>query len=74
MPKWKEEFNILAEEMDKRHKFLSMLLQKFPNYEDCPDKWKESWKAFEKDGFKNWRHMPKIIRRLKSAAKKKCNI
>lgn len=71
MNNWKKEFNILADQMDKRHVFLSMLYKEFPNYEACPDKWKPDWKTFEKDGFKCWRHMPKIVRRLKSAAKKK---
>lgn len=71
MTKWKKEFNILAEKMDKRHKFLSMLYELFPTYELCPDKYKLDWKAFEKDGFKNWRDMPKVVRRLKSASKKK---
>ena len=71
MSKWKKEFNILASEMDKREKFLSNLHKTFPKYEDCPARWQESWKAYEG---KSWRTMPAVIRRLKSAAKKKCKL
>ena len=69
---WKDEFNIMAESMDKREVFLSGLYKQFPNYEDCPDKWKESWMAYKKDRFKNWRYIPAVVKRIKRAAKKKC--
>lgn len=72
MSKWKDEFNIMALKMDKREHFLSRLYDMFPNYEDCPECWQQDWKAYEKDSFKSWRKMPKVIRRLRSAAKKKC--
>ena len=74
MSKWKEEFNIMAKKMDLREDFLSKLYKMFPNFEDCPPQYQDQWKAYEKDGFKNWRNMPKVVRRIKRAAKKKCSI
>lgn len=70
MAKWQEEFEIMAEKMDKRHTFLSMLYKQFPTLEECPEKWKPNWLAFKADGFKNWRHMPKVVKRVKRAAKR----
>lgn len=64
-----KEFDILAHQMDLRHDFLSKLYKEYPNYEDCPDKWKPDWLVFKKDGFRNWRHMPKVLKKVKRSAK-----
>ena len=71
---WKKEFEILAETMDKQYTFHRMLKDHFPTIEDCPEKWKPDWIAGNKSGWINWRTDKKIVRRIKSAAKKKCNV
>jgi hypothetical protein len=64
-------FNILAHKMDLDYDFHKKLYKMFPKYEDCPDKWKPAWRAFEADGFKCWRDMPKVVKRIKKAASRK---
>lgn len=68
--KTKENWKLMSDKMDKRHKFLSMLLEQYPKKEQCPSKFIKDWEAFEEDGFKCWRDMPKVVLRLKKAARK----
>ena len=75
----KEAFNIMAEKMDTNHKyklelkafydehgFLPDASEEFPS----PDHHRQSYDAFRLDGFKCWRAMPAVRKRIIKAAKK----
>jgi len=74
LKKWESEFEIMADTMDKQYTFHRMLKDHFPTLKDCPGKWKEAWCAGERSNWENWRNNKKIYRRVKSAAKKKCQL
>lgn len=76
----KEAYDKLATEMDARDKYMFMLRDFFLKHGFIPDAsvpefpsvdhHRESFKAFQKDRFKSWRLQPKVVKRIKRAAKK----
>jgi hypothetical protein len=63
-------FKIFAEKMDSRDRFLSQLLCFKQKHGYVPTKYKLEYRAFEKDGFKSWRQIPKVYKRVGKAANK----
>lgn len=78
--KVKAAYNEMAIEMDKRDKYLFDLLDWYKKHGSIPDAsvprfetiehHRESFEAFKRDRFKSWRTMPKVVKRIKRAAKK----
>lgn len=78
--KAKKAYNELAKKMDERDKYLFDLLSRYKKHGSIPDAsvpefqsvehHRESFEAFKKDRFKSWRTMPKVVKRIKRAAKR----
>lgn len=68
--KQKQEYNILATEMDKRDEFMMLLKDYFKKNGEIPEEYKQSWDIFRKEGFKSWRAMPAVRKRIIKAAKR----
>lgn len=72
-------YDIFAKEMDKRDKYLKLLREFYAKHKFIPDASEEfssiehhrqSFEAHRIEGFKPWRQQPKVVKRLKKAAKK----
>ena len=69
--KQKQEYNILATEMDKRDEFMMLMKDWFIKHGEFPEKYKKEGDIFRKEGFKSWRAMPAVRKRIIKAAKAK---
>jgi len=76
--KQKEAYHVMATQMDKDYQYKLKLAEFFgqhgyiPEAEKPlePDHHKLAFEAFKQDRFKCWRSMPKVVKRIKKAAKK----
>lgn len=76
--KQKAAYKILAEQMDKDYQYKLKLSEFFKQYGYIPeadeplelDHHKLAFEAFKRDRFRCWRDMPKVVKRIKQAAKK----
>jgi len=72
--KQKEEYDKLATKMDARDEFMMLLKDYFAKHGKPPEQYKTEWDIFRKEGFKSWRAMPKVRKRIIKAAKKASKI
>lgn len=76
--KQKEAYHVLATKMDKDYQYKLKLAEFFKQHGYIPeaekplesDHHKKAFEAFKRDRFKCWRSMPKVVKRVKQAAKK----
>jgi hypothetical protein len=70
--KQKEAYDILAKKMDLDYAYKVKLKEWYLKHGEIPEgnQHKETFEAFQKDRFKCWREMPKVVKRIKRAAKK----
>lgn len=73
-------YNELAKKMDLDYVYKKKLLEFYSKHGFIPDATvpqfpsiehhREAFEAFKKDRFKSWRCLPKVVKRIKKAAKK----
>ena len=70
--KQKAAYKIMAEEMDKIDNAKILIKDYFMKYGELPEgeHYKKTFDAFMKDRFRKWRDIPKVVKRLKRAAKR----
>ena len=62
-------YNKLASEMDKRDNFMMLIKDYYIKHGEFPEKYKKEGDIFRKEGFKSWRAMPSVRKRIIKAAK-----
>ena len=67
---YKEAYNKMADQMDKRERFFVLLRSFHAKHGYIPEKWQASWERDKMGDHKSWREQPRVLRRLKRAAKK----
>ena len=71
---YKEKYNLaiaaFSEKMDSRDIYMKRLQEWYIKYGYVPAQHQESFDIFKKERFQSWRHQPKVVKRIKKAARK----
>ena len=71
---YKEELKKLESEMDKLDQFRLELKKVYDTHGWIPEKYLLAWENWKKEGFKMWRNIPGVMKKIHKAAKKAAKI